>query len=146
LNGRGGQSAVIENALRHVIKRVTDEGLIIEIFDLEDAPLFDEGMDSPTPLLHELENMFVDVSRLVTNTVGVGGYVRADPVVLAQSPVWELSAMRAGQMRKLMESAGMPTSRIQHVTGHASREPAASDPMAVRNNRIEVILLRTKME
>lgn len=146
LTGRGGQSEVLENALRHVITRVTDEGLIIEIFDLEDAPLFVEGMDSPTPLLRELANMIGNVARLVTNPVGVGGYVRADPVVLAQSPVWELSAMRAGQMRILLEGAGMPTSRIQRVTGHASRKPAAPDPMAIRNNRIEVILLRTKME
>jgi chemotaxis protein MotB len=31
----------MERLLRHVVTKVTDEGLVIEIFDLPDAPLFD---------------------------------------------------------------------------------------------------------
>ena len=146
LEGRGGESHVMENALRHVITRVTDEGLVIDVFALEDAPLFEEGTDIPTPLLRELANMIAGASRLVTNPVGVGGFVRSDPIVLAHSPVWELSAMRAGQMRLLLEGAGMSASRVHRVTGHANRKPAVPDPMAVRNDRLEVTLLRTKFE
>ena len=37
----------------------------------------------------------------------------------------------------------MPGARFERVTGFADRKPVAFDPMAVRNNRIEVILLRT---
>ena len=121
-------------------------GLIIELFALKDAPLFEEGTDEPTFLLNDLASMIADVSRLVTNPVGVGGYVRAEPVVLTQSPVWQLSSSRAARMWVLQEDAGMPAARIHRVTGFASRKPAVPDPMAVRNNRIEVILLRTKVE
>jgi chemotaxis protein MotB len=31
---------------------------------------------------------------------------------------------------------------MQRVTGKADRQPATDNPMAVRNNRLEVILLR----
>lgn len=146
LEGRGGESQVMENALRHVITRVTDEGLVIEVFALEEAPLFKEGTDTPTPLLRELAKMIAGASRLVTNPVGVGGFVRADPIISMQSPVWELSAARADKMRLLLEGSGMASSRIHRVTGHASRKPAVADPMAVRNNRLEVTFLRTRLE
>jgi chemotaxis protein MotB len=33
---------------------------------------------------------------------------------------------------------------MRRVTGHADRDPAARNPMAMRNNRIELILLRTQ--
>ena len=36
LNGRGGESLVLENALKHINTKVTDRGLIIEIFDTVD--------------------------------------------------------------------------------------------------------------
>ncbi|MDG1863879.1 MAG: hypothetical protein P8J02_11885 [Yoonia sp.] len=48
LLGQGGESALAEQALRHIVTRLTDEGLVIEVFDLPDAPLF-EG-DTATPL------------------------------------------------------------------------------------------------
>ena len=32
--------------------------------------------------------------------------------------------------------------RIQRVTGHADREQVVRDPMALRNDRIEIVLLR----
>ncbi|MGB3317382.1 MAG: chemotaxis protein MotB, partial [Albidovulum sp.] len=33
--------------------------------------------------------------------------------------------------------------RLQRVTGFADRKPALRNPMAPRNNRLEVILLRS---
>jgi chemotaxis protein MotB len=36
----------------------------------------------------------------------------------------------------------MSTARISRVSGHADRKPLTADPTAVRNNRIEVVLLR----
>src|SRR5210317_187205 len=32
LMGRGGESTVMENALEHIVTRITDEGLVIELF------------------------------------------------------------------------------------------------------------------
>jgi chemotaxis protein MotB len=56
--------------------------------------------------------------------------------------MWELSAARADALRGLLQSAGVPASRLRRITGHADRKPVTADPMANRNNRVEVVLLR----
>ena len=144
LKGFGGESQVLENAIRHIVTRVTDEGLVIEIFALEEAPLFFANSAEPTPLLQTLAGVLAEAADLVTNPVAIGAYTRAYPVVLKQNNVWDLTTAQAGQMRLLLETSGMPTSRITRVSGHADRKPEVQNPMAVRNNRIEVILLRNQ--
>ena len=51
LVGRGGESQVMENALEHIVTRVTDEGLVIDIFATEEQALFKSGTMDPTDLL-----------------------------------------------------------------------------------------------
>ncbi len=142
LMGHGGESLVQENALKHIVTRVTDEGLAIEIFPLEEQPLFEDDGITPTPLLREIAQMIEGVARAVKNGIAVEGHAAAEPVVIADSQIWQKSAERADIMRGLLKEAGMPQQRLQRVTGHADREPAVRDPMALRNDRLEVILLR----
>lgn len=142
LMGRGGESMFSENMQRHIITRVTDEGLIVELFDLPEARLFDPDTDRPTRLLRDLGAMLVRVFGLVKNDVAVEAHTRAYPVVLRDNPVWSLSAARADKMRTLLQDAGLHYNRVKRVTGHADKELATGDPSSVRNNRLEVILLR----
>ncbi len=139
---RGGESMTMERALRHVVTKVTDEGLVIELFDLEDAPLFEPETGTPTGTLRALVAMITEVFALLTNEVAVNGHVRAYPVTLIDNPVWDLSAARAQALRGLLEGAGLPAMRIQRVTGYADRRPITANPGAARNNRMEVVLLR----
>ncbi|ROU03227.1 flagellar motor protein MotB [Histidinibacterium lentulum] len=145
LLGRGGESLISENALRHVVTRLTDEGLIIELFDLDDARLFEPGTAIPRPVTEELARIFARVFALVENDVAVDGHTRSRPVVLAENPVWDLSINRASAFRRLMEEAGLDRGRLVRVTGHADRELATRNALDVRNNRLEVILLRSDM-
>lgn len=142
LMGRGGESFVSETLLRHIVTEVTDEGLIVELFDLPGAPLFAGDGDAPTPLGAALAGVIAEAFAVAGNEVAVQGHTRAYPIVLAVNPVWDLSAARAQAMRRLLAGAGLAEARVQRVTGFADRRPAAADPMAVRNNRLEVILLR----
>lgn len=142
LSGNSGESMASALARRHVVTELTDEGLVIEIFDLEDAPLFEPEGTDPTQAMRDLVTMFAGVFELVRNGVAVGGHVAAQPVVVAQKTAWALSGDRADRVRLMLEEAGVAPDRLQRVTGHADRKPKARDPMAVRNNRIELILLR----
>ena len=142
LQGRGGESLITDEALKHIVTRVTDEGLVIEIFARDNAPLFEEHSDEPTPLMRDIAGMITRVAGLVKNGVALGGHIRAHPVVLADNPIWELSTARAARMRSLMEAAGLEPTRVQRVTGHADRKLADENPMSNRNNRIEVTILR----
>jgi chemotaxis protein MotB len=146
LTGRSGESLVSDEALKHIVTRVTDEGLIIELFATEGVPLFEKDTAKPTALLRDLTRMIARVIGKVTNDVALGGFVRARPVVLADNPVWELSTARASRMRGLLDGSGLNADRIRRVTGNADRKPVAKNPMAVRNNRVEVILLRSQPE
>ncbi|PTX47528.1 chemotaxis protein MotB [Gemmobacter caeni] len=142
LTAFSGESMTMQRALRHVVTRVTDEGLVIEIFDLDHAALFAPDSARPEPVLREIATMLAEVLDITSNELAVNGHVRSYPMALARNPIWELSAARADALRGLLQSAGVPASRLRRITGHADRKPVTADPMANRNNRVEVVLLR----
>ncbi|KFE35199.1 flagellar motor protein MotB [Thioclava atlantica] len=142
LKGGGGESMVSRQLARHIVTRVTDEGLIVEFYDLPGAPLFEADSATPRPVLRELAGMLARVFALVRNDIALNGHVRAYPKMLVRDPVWQLSSARAQQARELLEGAGFEPSRIERVTGFADRKPSVPRPMDPRNNRLEIVLLR----
>lgn len=143
LSARSGESLASDELLRHIVTRVTDEGLVIEISDRPGAPLFVQEGAEPMPLLHRITALVAPVLELARNDIAIAAHTRARPVILADNPVWELSAARANRMRHLLEEAGTGPARMRRVTGHADRSPAVANPMDPRNNRVEVIVLRS---
>ncbi|HEX9856933.1 MAG TPA: chemotaxis protein MotB, partial [Paracoccaceae bacterium] len=115
---------------------------VIEIFDLADAPLFAGASADPQPIMQDIAAMLAEVLELATNELAVNGHVKSYPITLIDNPVWGLSAARAQRMRDLIEAAGLPAGRMQRVSGFADRKPVTADPMALRNNRLEIVLLR----
>lgn len=142
LSALSGESAVVDDALRHIVTRITDEGFLIELFDLDDTALFAGDTATPNPILEILGQILSDVLQLAENPVAVVGHTREYAVVVRDNPTWKLSADRAQVMRELLQNSGLPPDRLRRVTGYADRRLVAADPMAPRNNRIELILLR----
>jgi len=143
LLARSGESMTMERLMRHVVTRVTDEGLVIELFDLPEVALFDTDTATPTDTLRTLSKVLAGVLDSTTNQVAVSGYVRSYPLILKDNPVWPLSSARAQAMRDQLVSDGLGDNRFQRVSGFADRKPLTPDPSVIRNNRLEVILLRT---
>jgi chemotaxis protein MotB len=144
LTSLSGESMTMDKMMRHVVTRVSDEGLVIELFDLEDAPMFRDDSATPENITEQIAGLLVEVIQLATNDIAVNGHVKTYPVTLIANPTWDLSAARAQAMRGLLEAEGLDPIRIQRITGFADRKPATANPAAVRNNRIEVILLRSR--
>jgi len=142
LLARGGESMTMQRMLRHVVSRVTDEGLVIELFDLEDAALFKPDTAEAEPVLRDIAGVLTEVLGLASNQIAVQGHVRSYPIMLIRNPAWGLSSSRAQVLRETLEAAGTPAKRMQRVTGFADRAPVTANVMAPRNNRFEVILLR----
>lgn len=139
---RGGESMTMERLMRHVVTRVTDEGLVIELFDLPDTALFVGETAEPTENTRQIAALLTEVLAVSQNQIAINGYVKSYPVTLINDPVWALSTARAGAMRLLLEGYDLDAKRMARVTGNADRKPITADPAALRNNRIEVILLR----
>ncbi|WP_417250065.1 flagellar motor protein MotB [Celeribacter sp.] len=143
LSAFSGESMAADDALRHIVTEVTDEGLIIEIHDLKNEPLFEPRTDTPTEVTRAIVSILARVMKVVENQIAVSGYVSAQPLVVADNPVWDLSTRRADRVRIMLEDQGTPSTRIQRVTGHADRKPATRNPISFRNNRVEITLLRS---
>ncbi|PXW67481.1 chemotaxis protein MotB [Loktanella sp. PT4BL] len=143
LLGQGGESMLSDQALRHIITRLTDEGLVIEIFDLPDVTLFVEDTVVPNPVIAEIAAIMARLFQTVRNGVAIEGHLSAKSVLKVDNPVWALSTGRADQMRLMLQSGGLDPMRIVRQTGAGDRDPAVRDATAPRNNRIEVILLRS---
>ena len=142
LTALGGESMTMEAVLRHVTTKVTDEGLVIEIFDLEEVPLFDLDTAEPTDALKGVSALLAQVLPLTENQIALNGHVRSYPITLIDNPSWDLSAARAQTLRALLGSEGLPDKRVARISGHADRKTVTADPTATRNNRLEVVLLR----
>ena len=142
LRASGGESQQLTNLLRHVVTRMTDEGLVIELGDLTEQALFVEDTGQPQPVLSELTRIIARVIAKTRNQIAISGHVRAYPETLVSSPVWALSDARAHAVRNLLEGSSLDGQRIQRVTGYADRKGKTGNPMDPANNRIEVILLR----
>lgn len=139
LLGSSGDAAEANPLLRHLRTRVTDEGLIIEIFDIDGSPLFDPADDRPSAVLERLVGMIGRAVEHTANPVAVTGHLAAP---LPDGDPWMRSAARAHVVRLRLVEAGVAEARIARVTGKADRDPAADDPADPRNRRIEVTLLR----
>jgi len=135
------QDMTLGEAFEHVAIRMTDEGLLIEIFDLEGRPLFDAQSDAPRPVLQHLAAVLADSFRIVANPVAITAHARSFPAVFLENPVWGMTVARAEAMKTLLEESGLPEPRMHRITGNADRVPAVSPSTAARNNRIELTLL-----
>ncbi|MCC5984424.1 MAG: chemotaxis protein MotB [Rhodobacteraceae bacterium] len=142
LNDAASADAQGAELLRHLLLRITEDGLQIEVFDLDDSPLFAPGTAEPMPVLQALGGLLAEVLGLVSNPITLDGHVRAHAVVEREDRAWDLSMSRPQTLRQLLEDGGIMAQRFRHVTGHGDRQPVTGNPVSPRNNRV-VLLLRT---
>ena len=115
LMGTGGESVVSERAARHIVTRVTDEGMIVELYDLDEEPLFLGDTDRPAPILEEMSGMLARVFALTTNSIAVDGYIPDAAGSLARQP-------RMGSLNRAGDAA----------THHSGGRRSAIGPNAAR--------------
>ena len=143
LQALSGESLEKELALQHVLIRLTDEGLVVDLFDLPERSLFEGLGTEPAPVLELLVEMVANSFAMVQNEIALAAHSASLPSVLRENPVWPMTLSRAGVLRGLLLTNAVADNRIVRATGHADRDLAQANPMDVRNNRLELTLLRT---
>ncbi|MEL6582710.1 MAG: flagellar motor protein MotB [Pseudomonadota bacterium] len=138
-----GEVLKADETLSHIETTVSDEGLIIDIFERDGAPIFASGSAEPEPRLVALLEVVGQVLALVTNDLAISGHTDGRPFARADYSNWELSADRAHAVRRLLTERGVAEGRIARITGEADRAPMTDDPLDSRNRRIVITVLRS---
>ena len=140
LAGQGGESDLMENSLKHVVTRISDEGPLIEIFELPGSPLFDQDYRA-TPVLNQLLARVATIAASTEHRLAIKSHVATRPVVWTRNDTWRPSMERGLAARQNLVFAGIPDTRFDRLAGKADTELVSQDPLSVRNNRIEVVFL-----
>jgi chemotaxis protein MotB len=138
------QHAEFQGLDRHLIFKVTEEGLRIEVVDRDGEPMFNTGASDATGRMEALVQVIAEVVRDTGNKVALTGHTDSSRFsASAQYGNWELSTDRAHSARRMLERFGVGRSRIDRVEGQADTThlvpEAPDDP---RNRRIGIIILR----
>lgn len=142
LLGGSGDAMKADPLLEHIRTRVTDEGLIIEVFDTAGSPLFMADSTTPNPIFRQLVGMIGRVLSRTENPVAITGNLAAGDTGRGGPDPWRLSSDRAQLARSVLVDAGVTDARLARVTGKADRSPVTDNPRDSRNRRVEITLLR----
>ncbi|GAB5455956.1 MAG: flagellar motor protein MotB [Henriciella sp.] len=131
----------------HIQVKLSPEGIVMELVDSDDVPLFPRGGSIATPLLTDLIQTVTQSFDSFGNSVKVVGHT--DSAVFRNGngfDNWDLSTERANVARRLMMESGFPAARIQEVSGRADTDLLVKDdPYAAQNRRISITLLKQEI-
>lgn len=130
----------LESLAGNLMVARTPDGLMVDIVDLGESPMFQSGSAEVTEVLGRVLKELATVIADAPLVVNITGHTDASPY---RGPPgygnWELSADRANAARRALVEAGVPADRIRAVGGRADVAPLiAEDPMDPRNRRITI--------
>ncbi|HEV7257032.1 MAG TPA: MotB family protein [Bosea sp. (in: a-proteobacteria)] len=120
--------------------RQTDEGVLISLTDNANFGMFGIGSAEPHPQTVEAMKRVATVLNQREGAIVIRGHTDARPFRDGRSDNWRLSTARAHTAQDLLIQGGITEARIEHVEGHSSRRPRATDPNAAENRRIEILI------
>ncbi|ETX16325.1 chemotaxis protein MotB [Roseivivax halodurans JCM 10272] len=127
----------------HIRITRTEEGLEVQIVDLESEAMFERGSSRIEEETQALIEIIGDAIAGVPNRVIIAGHTDAVPFS-ESGPVdnWELSTARAHATRRALVAHGISADRIARVSGFAETRPLLPEaPTAPENRRISVLLV-----
>lgn len=129
----------------HMLLKMSPEGLVIELIDQSDRPLFEIGSAHPSDVLQTLTLIISESFGDVANDVKIVGHTDSRAYALtADYTNWELSTDRANTARRLLMGSGFPSDQISEVSGKSSTEPLSDNPLDPQNRRISITILSQK--
>ncbi|HRX73715.1 MAG TPA: flagellar motor protein MotB [Hyphomonas sp.] len=127
----------------HMLIKMSPEGIVVEVTDSDQTPLFPVGSSNPSDLLSDLMDQVAGSFGSFENKIKIVGHT--DSRTYRNAAVydnWNLSADRANTARRLLVRSGLPADRIEEVSGKADSEPLVpDDPSAAQNRRISITIL-----
>jgi chemotaxis protein MotB len=121
---------------------VTGEGLRIELLETEAGMFFQSGSPRPSATGQELLATLAAELGQLPNKLLIEGHTDSKPFSNSGAySNWELSADRANEARKLMETSGLQQGQVAQVRGFADRRLRMADNSTdPSNRRVSVIV------
>lgn len=128
---------------------LTEDGLLIQIIDSQDRPMFKVGSKVLEPYLNDILHALVPVLNELPNRISLTGHT--DSLRYANGDIgysnWELSADRANALRRALIGDGMAGNKFLRVIGTADtmsmENTQADNPI---NRRISILVLSQSKE
>lgn len=119
------------------------DGVIVEILDLGERPMFQSGSAELTAVVRQVLSEVANVIAAVPMNIKIIGHTDATPFRGSSGyGNWELSADRANAARRALETFGVSPERFTRVSGRAAVTPLIpEDPSDARNRRITIELV-----
>jgi chemotaxis protein MotB len=128
---------------------ITHDGLMIQIVDDQNRPMFDSGSAVVKPYMRDILREIGAAMGNAENRISLSGHTDAAPYGNADRGYsnWELSADRANASRRELVAAGMPLDKLARVVGMASSDLLLpEEPRAAQNRRITITVLTKEAE
>ena len=128
---------------------ITQDGLLIQIVDDQNRPMFDSGSAVVKPYMRDILREIGAAMGNAENRISLSGHTDAAPYGNADRGYsnWELSADRANASRRELVNAGMPLDQLARVVGMANSDLLLPDqPRAAQNRRITITVLTKEAE
>lgn len=129
---------------KHIMFEETKQGLNLEIVDQDGRSMFAEGSKEPYERTKTLIRRLASPIRATPLRVTITGHTSANQVPRrAEYGAFDLSADRAGVVRRILEQEGVPASQFFMVAGKADTQPLfPDDPYLAANRRVTITLMR----
>jgi chemotaxis protein MotB len=122
---------------------VTNEGMRIEMIDAGSGEtFFAVGSGLPLPPAQRALAIIGQELTELANDVVIEGHTDARPFGTSRDySNWELSADRANAARRVLTAAGIVSTRVREVRGHADRSlRVATNPLDPANRRVSILI------
>ena len=136
-----GEEAFEPEIAEHIQTRMTPDGLLVELVDVDGTPLFTLGSPTPAPILSVLLDTIGPILSTVENDIAIIGHTDSLGFAGDNYSNWELSTDRAHAARRQLIKSGVGDSHIVEISGKADVDPISDDPLAPQNRRIAILLL-----
>lgn len=126
---------------------LTEDGLLIQIIDSQDRPMFKLGSKELEPYMIDILRALAPTLNTLPNRISLTGHTDSLPYAKGEVGYsnWELSADRANASRRALKAGGMAESKFLRVIGSANMmsidKSAPDNPV---NRRISILVLTEK--
>jgi Flagellar motor protein len=139
----------LNNFKSNLLLTLTNDGLLIQITDTQDRPMFKVGSELPETYMNGILQALVPLLKELPNKLSLTGHTDSLPYSNGEGGYsnWELSSGRANAARRVLVRAGLDDERFLRVIGTGSRMTLADTaPDSPRNRRISILVLSNAKE